>query len=532
MSPIRARRWVPWLLLGILGVAATLRLWGVRWGLPDALHPDYSYHPDEAFHMAWARLLVQGQYMAQHFMYGGTLHYTVLNAFWRYASWLGTALDGVNPLAHALLVGRWCVVGFSLLTLLVVAATGRRLVDWPTGLLAAAFLALAPAHVFLAQNVRPDELGTLLTALSGLLGAQVLRGQASGDARRFLLGGLLAGVATGLRFPLAVFGIAPLAGLLLREGPAAIRQAATWRLLALQVLLAIGGYLLASPHSVLEPDWLRAGLGLQQQYQSGLFLDAIDGSTGLRAVWWLLLREALGTPLYALTVVGLPLALAHRRRETLLVILVALPYLVATTFVTWLVVRYTLPATPFLALLAAIGWRSAAQRAPKLAALVLAGVLGTSLAADVAFARLQGASNVREQLAAWLAREARAGDTIVVFRNYALEEFYSPSLPAGTSGIVVNLTDDVALAPLLAKPDVAFLVVPEPVYRSLDRLGQEHPRASTRRLGELLANDPAFKLTYTLKLPVPLAGVDFSDWFRSQDFFVINPGYRVYQRRR
>ena len=522
------RRLLP--LLAILLLGAALRLWGVRWGLPDELHPDFSYHPDEAFHMAWARMLVQGQYLAQHFMYGGTLHYTVLNAYWRYAGWLGGTLDGVNPLANALLLGRWCVVGFSVLTLVVVAAIGRRLVDWQTGLLAAAFLALAPAHVFLAQNVRPDELGTLLAALSGLLGAQVFRGRAGTDRKLFLLAGLLAGVSTGLRFPLAAFAVAPLIGLVLREGPGVMRRAAIWRLLALQALAAAVAYGLVSPQTLLEPGWFRAGLGLQQQYQGGLFLDAIDDSTGVRAVWWVLLREALGAPLYALLLSGIAAGLVWQRRATLLVVLAALPYLVATTLVTWLVVRYTLPALPFLALVAAIGWRALAARLPWLAGGVLAAALSWTLAADLAFARVQAGPNVRLQLGEWLASAGHAGSTVAVFRNYPLEEFYSPPLPAGMAGLAVNLGEDADPATVLARPEVEFLVVPEPIYRGLDRLGSQHPRDATRKLGELLGQGKVFELALELKPPAVLAGVDFSHWFRSQDFFIINPGFRVYRR--
>ena len=42
---------------------------------------------------------------------------------------------------------------------------------------------------------------------------------------------------------------------------------------------------------------------------------SIDDSTGLRAVWWVLLREALGAPIYALLIAGLVAGLAFRRRE-------------------------------------------------------------------------------------------------------------------------------------------------------------------------------------------------------------------------
>lgn len=521
---------VPGLLL-VLVVGGWLRTHGINWGLPDAAHPGWSYHPDEVFHAEWARSLAKGDFIPQHFMYGGTLHYTVLNAFWRYADLFRAQLGGVNALANTLLVGRWCVVGFSLLTIVVVAATGRRLLDPATGLVAAALIALAPAHVFLAQNVRPDELGTLLAALAGLLGVAAFRGGGLGDRQIFVLGGVLMGVSSALRLPLAAFGVAPIAGLLASKGWRALADRRVWALLLTEAGCATVSYAVASPHTFLNLETVRAGFELQASYQTGVFLDGIDSSTGPRAFLWPLLREALGGPGYFLAVLGIVAGLWWRRRETMLLLGMTLPYLLPITLATWLVVRYTLPAVPFLVLLGALGWRECARRLPLVSSLVLASAIGFTLLGDVAFARIVAGPNVRDQLAHWLVREVPAGDTIVSFRMYGDDEFFTPTMPPGVKFALVDVTGAFDPRVLATRSDIGYLIVPEPVYRGLDRLAQSHPYSGVRHLGELLAPAGAYELLKEFKLPVGLAGLDFSAWFRSQDFFIINPGLRVYRRR-
>ena len=79
-------------------------------------------------------------------------------------------------------------------------------------------------------------------------------------------------------------------------------------------------------------------------------------------------------------------------------------------------------------------------------------------------------------------------------------------------------------------PVITDLIVPEPVYRGLDRWGQQHPHPSARKLHQLLRSGGHYRLVREFKPPATLFGIDFTDRFRSQDFFVINPGFRLYTR--
>lgn len=533
-APCWSWRWRLALLLVLAGAAA-LRLAGIEWGLPNAAHPAWSFHPDEAFHLDWARRLAAGEPIAQHFQYGGTLHYTVLNACSRYGQLLAEILGGFNPLANAILVARYCATLCSLLTIALVAAIGARLFDARTGVVAALLLALAPAHAFLAQNLRPDELAGLFASVLLWLGTLVYRGQARTDRRLFLLGGLVLGLAVALRFPLIAFGIAPVAGWLCREARGSFPFARLWPLCLWLVLAMLAGYALGSPHTLLYWRVVLEGLRLQAGYQQGPFLDTLDDSGSAWHMLWLLPREALGTPTYLLALLGVGLGIACRRRSHWLLTASVLPYLLGTSLVSWTVVRYSLPATPALALLAAAGLRELGQRGRvtgALAGLLLSGSVLSTGAADIAFARMQAGLNVREQVAAWLADRTRPDATYVAFRLYALQEFYAPVTPAGhySAWLDVSGPADPLVIESKSDPVITDLIVPEPVYRGLDRWGEAHPHPSARKLYRLLRPDGRYRLEREFRVPVTLFGIDFSSRFRSQDFFVINPGFRLYRR--
>lgn len=536
--PRPAQRWTwRWglVLLLVLSAAAWLRLAGIAWGLPDATHPNYSFHPDEAFHLQWARMLVAGELVPQHFMYGGTLHYTVLNAAYRYGNLLAATLGAFNPLASAIASARYCAAVFSLLTIVLVAATGARLFDARTGCIAALVMALAPAPVFLAQNLRPDQLASLFAALLCWQAALIYTGTTRDDRRLFLLAGLAVGLAVALRFPLIAFGIAPLAGWLCRPAAEPRRLASLGRLGGLLVLGALAGYALGSPHTLLHWQAALDGLRLQQGYQQGPFLDTLDDSGTVWHVLWLLPREALGTPFYLLALGGMGLGLWYRRRALWLLMASVLPYWLGTTLVSWTVMRYGLPATPVLALLAAAGLCEVAacgRRGWALATVLLAGaVLWTGLA-DVAFLNVQATTNVRDQVAAWLAARATPTSSYVSFRLYALEDFYAPATPSGhyAASLDVTGTADPLVIENKRDPLITDLIVPEPLYRGLDRWGAVHPHRGAQRLHQLLRANGAYRLEREFKVPVMLLGRDFSTLFRSQDFFIINPGFRLYHR--
>ncbi|MCJ7752807.1 MAG: hypothetical protein MUQ65_17255, partial [Armatimonadetes bacterium] len=67
-----SRRRMPWALVFILGVALTLRLAGIHWGLPNQQHY-FSYHPDEIFLLLPSFGFAQGD-LNPHFFNYGTLY--------------------------------------------------------------------------------------------------------------------------------------------------------------------------------------------------------------------------------------------------------------------------------------------------------------------------------------------------------------------------------------------------------------------------------------------------------------------------
>lgn len=528
------RRAGPWLALIAL-LASGLRIAGIHWGLPDALHPDYSWHPDETALVMWARWLAQGHIVAKQFIFGGTLCSSLINGYYHLGMLLGPMLGAQSDLAATLLVGRWFTAGLSLLTILIIYETGRRAFGTGTGLLAALLLSLAPVHVFLADNIRPDTAAALFAALTVYVSQLILQADRDRDLRLFLLAGLLLGAATALRFPLATFGAAPLCALLLRERPVGLGQVLSLALDRRVLLLgavAAAGYALCSPHSFIHPQALLDGLQVQWQYQSGSFPDAVGRGPGVYQYGWLTLREALGTPLYVLAASGLLLSLARVRRSPALLVLLAafVPYFVLSTFTSWVVVRYMIPLVPVLALLAGAvvtwAWDSRPQLRPA-TALAVAGVVLWTLAGDLAFLRIQADRNVRDLAADWISANASPGSRFTMIELYPGDVYFNPVAPPPFVQRKFRLVADADPRALL--DDDAFLVLNGATYKNMERLGPRHPVQGIRELQAVL--DREYTLVTEIDPPVRFAGIDFSDRFTSQDYTNVNPGIRIYRRR-
>jgi hypothetical protein len=516
-------------------VAVALRVHGIDWGLPDPSHPDYSYDPDEAPTLLWARWLVEGQLIAKHFIYGGTLYYTILNTFHHLGALLAPLTDSGNPLADAILAGRCFLVGIALLTIALLYEAGRILHGRPVGLLAALMLALSPAHVVWAQRVRPDEIGTLLVVLMLYLAARLLRAPAEQERRWLILSGAAIGVALALRFPLVVFGAMPALAWLLRTEHAgfgaALRAFALGRawLLAAAALLA---YAVASPHSWLHPEWLLAGLQVTWQYESGVFTDSIDAGVGVYRAGYRMLRQALGTPLYWLALAGVAAALAQRRREQLLVLAGALPYFVLTALATWMVVRYTLPLLPLLVLLAALLVHDALARLARyrhaLVALLAAALLWTALG-TLAFVRVEARRNVRDVVSDWIAREVDPGTTILTVRQYLEDVYMNPVIAPDRRNLILLLGPGADATALFAHEPIEYVILHEMVYLNMERLGDRHPQAQVPAFRRAL-EEAGYTLVREFKQPVVALGIDFAHNYTAHDYAVVNPGIRVYRR--
>jgi hypothetical protein len=125
--PATNRRWTH---VG-LGIAVctglVLRLYGIQWGLPNAVHPHYSYHPDEMLHLVLGRWLAEGEIIDRHFYYRRTLYFSLLNSYVFFGDRLAGVLGGFNDLANSISFGRYFLVGIATLMIFLVYESARLL---------------------------------------------------------------------------------------------------------------------------------------------------------------------------------------------------------------------------------------------------------------------------------------------------------------------------------------------------------------------------------------------------------------------
>jgi hypothetical protein len=237
---------------GVLLLALVLRLVGLKHGLP------YVYDADENAHFVPRAVGMFGHGFNPHYFvnppaYTYLVHLALTVRFGtREAVGNAFAVDRTEVFVVARLVS--AVLGAAAVGLLMIA--GRRLLGRAGGLVAGALLAVAFLPVFyshLALNDVPAQAAVCL-ALVGVAG--VYR---TGRLREYALAGVALGIACATKYT----GGIVLACLL---GAAAVSHGPRLRGLALAGGLALVGFVIANPYSVL--DWTQFWDGLRHQSEA------------------------------------------------------------------------------------------------------------------------------------------------------------------------------------------------------------------------------------------------------------------------
>lgn len=527
-----------WMYVGLavtLCIGLALRLYGVKWGLPDVLHPNYSYHPDEMLHLAAARWLADGRIIDRHFIFGGTFYFSILNSYIFFGDQLAGLLGGFNKLANSILFGRYFLVGIATITILLVYESGRQLFNEHTGLLAAFFLAITPAHIVWAQRVRPDEIAAFLLVIILFLSAKILSGEHIKSLRYLVFAGLAVGVATSLRFPMGAFVITPLTAYVMMQNQKGIfnRTLSLFdRNVAVMFICAAIAFFITSPHVFMYPDGLKAGIKIQWRYQSGIFLDAVGEGPGIYQYGWLMLHQALGYAIYFLAAMGMILALFRRSGAELMILATVVSYFVLMTLATWIVVRYTLPLLPLFALLAAgfvfyMADRFLRYRLSIYISVLLAVVW--TLLSDIAYLRIEAGRDVRDLASEWISENVPEGSSILTVRTYREDYYFNPVVPEKLEHTIYYLVQGNDSQSLFRDYRFDYVILHEYIYKSMERLGKGHPLEQYRQFHEVLIKSP-YRVISELKNPVRILGLDFSTSFASNDYTIVNPGIRIYRR--
>ena len=523
------------LLLGILLLALGLRLHGIEWGLPDATHDITSYHPDEAPSLVQAELLREGRVQPQQFIYGGSLYFRVAAAFIPLAKLLSPWLGQFNALADTLLLARYFMVYVALLTLLLLYEAVRTLRDEVTALVAALVLAVMPAHVITAQQMRPDEIGAMLVVVQFLLAAKISKAAEERRAHHYLLGAaLFAGVSLAFRFPLVVFFALPLLAWLLRAQQAFLQQ--FWQRLLPSTLplcaaLLLLGYALTSPDTFTHFPVFVAGMKIQFLFQSSGFADAVGRGPGWWQYGWSMLHQALGYPFYVIALGSLVLIVWRRQLMDCLLLVALLPYLVFVAITSWVVVRYTLPLLPFLAVAVAEGVMWLAQRrGPRLAAAGFALAVVVTLWAVLAYLKMEAGTNVRELAKAWVVENVQPSQCLLQVKAYEAEEMYQVEFGDSRCNGSIRLDrKDNDFTTAFADNALTHVLLHQHLYASMERLQDRHPDKDHADFYRAMTA-AGFTVVHEVKVEPVLAGLNFASWFTALDMTYVNPTFRVYQR--
>jgi hypothetical protein len=211
--------------VGIFLIAAVVRLIGIRWGLPDALHW-YSYHPDEyQIFSSVANLdFFNGKFNPHFFNYPSLFIYLVYIAHLLLSGFGVFTLNANDPNfvwqwpQQILLTARWLSALFGAGTAVLVFAiikSWRPKLHIAYAIFGGLLMAFVPGHVQHSHFATVDVAATFFVALSLWLAIYIQH--SPHPARTFLWSCFVAGLAAATKYNASVVILAPLCVLFLEE---------------------------------------------------------------------------------------------------------------------------------------------------------------------------------------------------------------------------------------------------------------------------------------------------------------------------
>jgi hypothetical protein len=340
-----AKRLLPY-LIGLFALA--LRLWGIRWGLPNADHA-FSYHTDETIVLSSSLachpllLLLDPGYYAY-----GCLVPLVNGLFLDLGAWSGL-VQPASTSPSALLTCRLVTALFGAATCPVLFLAGKKLYNPTAGAVAAALYAVAPLAVQHAHFATVDVHATFWVALCLAAVGQVNH---PADAtpttlkrrfKGFFWAGLFAGLAAAAKYNAGIIVLAPLA--------AATLTGSRLRAVGVTLTGALLGFVVGCPPLISNPGGMLAGLlreaEISRTDHGGIFagLPPAFVTQPLQSI------HTLGLLLPLSVGVGLLFALKRRSRSDWILLAFALPYFLVIGSSKAIYARYSLPLLPPLFLL-------------------------------------------------------------------------------------------------------------------------------------------------------------------------------------
>lgn len=420
----------PWLLALIILYALFLRFYGINWDSGFAWSP----HPDERAIL----MKVQGGLSLPHswrqFLDPET---SPLNPRWfAYGSFplyllkmVGTLLPGIGATPadqNLYLVGRALSALFDVGTILVVYFLGRRLYGRRIGLLAAALVTFTVLHIQLSHFYSVDSMLAFFVVLTLFFAARIAERADPGSAA---LAGLAFGLALATKVSAAPLAFALLIAYALFAFSSRSDQTTIFKriLLGLPVTaaVAVAVFLITQPYALIDyPTFIKDVVE-----QSGMARGILDypytrqyyNTTPYLYQMQQLVTWGMGIPLGIAAWGGLAftavIASLRRRKGDLLLLAWVVPYflIVGSFHVKYL--RYLLPITPVLCLMAAAmlfaWWDWAKNRMRLVAGIVIGVVLAGAIFYSFAYLNIYTQPHPAVRVSQWVKTNIPPGSQLV-----------------------------------------------------------------------------------------------------------------------
>lgn len=440
------------LLLGILFVALTLRLWGIVFGLP------YLYHYDERFYVNTALNLGAG--VLNNPPYAATGLSNIL--FVEYAGYfvLGRLIGCFasaqefeaavrnNPTVIYLLA-RTTIAFMGMATVASIYYLARKTRDQKTGLIAATLLAMSFLHVRDSHYAVPDIAMPFFVVLALTL---ALVGMSQQKKHYIYWASLMGGLAVSMKWTGAIVALPVFwASMSISESKNLIGRLFNRSVFGGAALFVLG-FAIGSPQILANPTpYLQEVLGQYQAGQAGGFeIWQVDSLSG-----WLFYGKTLlwgiGLPFLILSIIGLGRRLILALRgDNISILLLSFPlvYYLLMGATRHYFARYTLPLVPFLALFAAEAvvviaarMKFKATRSQWIAMSILISiVVAYPLIASIRHNVVLTREDTRTQAKAWIEANVPEGARIAVDWSIHTPPLSTPERAAPFSDVVFDVT--------------------------------------------------------------------------------------------
>ncbi len=414
-------------LLLILLAGLALRLYGIHYGLPHLYDSD---EPD-IVHRSIV-ILATRDFNPHWFGHPGTPAIYLVSALYAVLYIAGFVAGAFANTADFrvlyytdptlfYLSGRilFALIGTS--TVLLLYSVARRLFNPRTGLIAAAFLALSPLHVYYSKLIRSDILMTFLVLVTFRFCLQILERRTWSS---YALTGFFAGLSIATKYPSAILLVSIITAYVFN------RVWKDYSKLLVSGSACLFGIFAGSPFLFL--DYRTAMSNLFTENRS-IHLSA-TGEGWIRNLIWYVhegLGNALSTSGLILAAIGIILCLVSRKKEKwlMLVFPVGFLFFMASLSLRW--TRWMIPVIPFLCVLAGLGFEEIVayigRRLHAWAGYVAGFVLLLSfvaplLKADIVRGHEMSGKDTRTVAREWILEHIPKGSRILM-------ETYGPELP-------------------------------------------------------------------------------------------------------